>query len=348
MEDTMQQRLLCSHIDGKKQLAKRYCFGREGNWMRRFIGDGRASITLEAALMLPMVLFLFLFFVYMIYASIITTSLQSAATNTVKQVAAHMYPIELIVKKGESEDRESKSPFLRKPPAMALKMTARQFAERFSNALPPPLNQWASEHVVDWAERRAEAAGEWGQARVGAALFKPLLVRYGIQGILKEERIRITHMKLPDIVDKEEPYIAIEVEYDLPMRVPFLLKTITIAARASERVWIGDGPQSRTSGGEANAEGDAPPAFVSLEPDPLLPGRKAKLVIKAIPHEKVELVVFYKSGKSKARHIGWAEADADGNVSWEWLVSGNTTSGEWRLVVNTEDGRTAERQFTVN
>ncbi|NEZ43016.1 AAA family ATPase [Paenibacillus alvei] len=284
----------------------------------------------------------------MIYASIITTSLQSAATNTVKQVAAHMYPIELIVKKGESEDRDSKSPFLRKPPAMALKMTARQFAERFSNALPPPLNQWASEHVVDWAGRRAEAAGEWGQARVGAALFKPLLVRYGIQGILKEERIRITHMKLPDIVDKEEPYIAIEVEYDLPMRVPFLLKTITIAARASERVWIGDGPQSRMSGGEANAEGDAPPAFVSLEPDPLLPGRKVKLVIKAIPHEKVELVVFYKSGKSKARHIGWAEADADGNVSWEWLVSGNTTSGEWRLVVNTEDGRTAERQFTVN
>lgn len=344
----MQQRHPCSHTDGKKQPVRNSWFGRGGNWLRRFIGDGRASITIEAALMLPMVLFLFLFFVYMIYASVITTSLQSAASNTVKQVAAHMYPIELIAKKGESEDGGSKSPFFRKPPAMALKMTARQFAERFSNALPSPLNQWASDHVVDWAERRAEAAGEWGQARIGEALLKPLFVRYGIQGILKEERIRITHVKLPDIVDKKEPYIAIEVEYDLPMRVPFLLKTMTIAARASERVWIGDGPQSRKAGGEANTEGkDAPPAFVSLEPDPLLPGRKAKLAIKAKPHEKVELVVFYKSGKSKARHIGWAEADDDGNVSWEWLVSGNTTSGEWRLVVNTEDGRTAERQFTV-
>lgn len=347
MEDTMQQRHPCSPTSGKLVRAWGW-FLRCGNWLRRYMGDGRGSITVEAALMLPMVLLLFLFFVYMIYASVITTSLQSAATNTVKQIAAHMYPIELMTKKVGAEAGDNNSPWLRKPPAMALKMTARHFAERFNNALPPPLNRWASEHVVDWAEKRAEAAGEWGQARVGEAVIKPLFVRYGIQGTLREDRIRITHVKLPDIVEKEDPYIAIEVEYDLPMRVPFLYKTITIAARASERVWIGDGPQSGSANKESGTEEKGePPTFVSLEPEPLLPGRKAKLTAKAKPHEKVELVIFYKSGKSQARHIGWAEADADGNISWLWHVSGNTTSGTWRLVMKTGDGRSAERQFIV-
>lgn len=345
MEDTTQRRRRCSPTDGGRHMNGKLL--RNGNLCPCGLAQCRASITIEAALMLPMVLLLFLFFVYMIHASVISTSLQSAASNAVKQVAAHMYPIELIIKKADVKDRGS-STWLRKPPAMALKMTARHFAERFSKALPPPIHQWASENVADWAEKRAEAVGEWGQARVGESLLKPLLVRYGIQGTLREERMRITYIKLPDIVDKAEPYVAIEVEYDLPMRIPFLFKTVTIAARASERVWVGDGPQKGTSGRDAGKDGkDAPPELVGLEPIPLLPGRKAKLTAKAKPYERVELIVFYKSGKSQAKHVGWAEADADGNVIWKWHVSGNTTSGMWRLVVNTEDGRKAERQFTV-
>lgn len=312
------------------------------------MSDCKASITVEAALMLPMVLFLFLFFVFMIHASVIATSLQSAVTNTVKQVAAHMYPIELMMERSSDVGSEGSRPWLRKPPAMTLKMTARHFLERFSNALPPPVNKWVSGNVVDWTEEQVEVAGEWGQARVGEGFIRPLLVQYGIQGMLQEERIRVTHVKLPDIMNKEEPYVAVEIEYDLPMRVPFLFKTVTIAARASERIWIGDGPQSGK--GYQNLDGREKKSsleLLSLTPNPLLPGRKAKLTAKTRPNEKVELIVYYKSRKSEAKHVGWAVADADGHVSWEWHVSGNTTSGTWRLVVHTEDGPSVERQLNV-
>lgn len=309
--------------------------------------DGRASITLEAALLLPMVLLLFLFFIFMVQAAVISTSLQSAAVNAVKQVAAHMYPISLAANQlPDSAERGAAGKWLSKPPAMTMRMAVRDFGTKFGDALPDPIKNWVQDGT-EWAERQAESAGEWGQARIGEMVFKPLMTRYGIQGVLREDRIRITHLKLPDVIKKEEPYVAIEVAYDLPMRVPFLLKTVTIVSRASERVWVGDGPPPGAEGTTGEGRDRPVPVLVSLTPEPLLPGRKAKLIAKVAPNERVELIVFYKSGQSQARHVGWAVADADGHIFWEWHVSGNTTSGAWRLVVKTEDGRSAERMFTV-
>lgn len=350
MGDITRRRYPYSPIHNRQVISRQAHFtcNSTGNklWCKR--SNCEASITIEAALLLPMVLLLFLFFVFMIHASVVVTSLQSAVMNTVKQVAVHMYPIELMTKKRRDASDDPNSFSLRKPPAIALKMVARQFVEQFSNVLPPPINQWVSDDVGVWVEKRVKKAGERGQAYIGEAFIKPLLVQYGIQGTLRAERIRITQVQLPDIVDKKEPYIAIEVEYDLPLRVPFLFKTITIAARASERVWIGDGPQSGranpcTDGGKK----ESLPQLVSLVPDPLLPGRKAKLIAKVRPNERVELIVYYKSGKSKAKYVGWVTADAGGNASWQWHVSGNTTLGTWRLVVHTENGCSVERQFTV-
>ncbi|WCR26752.1 pilus assembly protein [Paenibacillus thiaminolyticus] len=312
---------------------------------RSLFGDWRGSITVEAALLLPMVLLVFMFFVFMIQAAVIATSLQSAAMNAVKQVSAHLYPVSLLAVQsvGEDGDRSGK-PDKWLPPAQRMKMTVQEFGRSFGSELPQPVSEWV-EDGTEWAARQAEAAGEWGQARLAKMVIKPLLVRYGVQGVLREERLRVTHVKFPDLDKKTDPYFAIEVAYDLPMRVPFLNTTLTLSARAMERVWVGDGPAPSDSGNDlANKPA---PALVELTPEPLLPGRKARLIAKVEPNERVELIVYYKSGKSQAKHVGWATADADGLVKWEWHVSGNTTSGTWRLAVKTEDGRSAERAFEV-
>ncbi|WP_246873601.1 AAA family ATPase [Paenibacillus dendritiformis] len=296
-------------------------------------------------MLLPMVLLVFMFFVFMIHAAVITTSLQSAAMNTVKQVSAHLYPVSLLAaQSADADGARSEKPGTWLPPAQRMKMAVQDFGRSFGSELPKPAGDWAKDGT-EWAARQAEAAGEAGQARLAETVIKPLLVRYGVQGVLREERIRVTHVKLPDLDKKTDPYFAIEVAYDLPMRVPFLNKTLTLSARAVERVWVGDGPAASDSG--SGSPDKAAPVLVELTPDPLLPGRKARLTAKAEPHERVELVVYYKSGKSQARHVGWAAADADGIVAWEWHVSGNTTSGTWRLSVKTEDGRSAEREFEV-
>lgn len=308
-------------------------------------GDRRGSITFEAALLLPMVLLVFMFFAFMIQAAVITTSLQSAAMNAVKQVSAHLYPVSLLaVQSAGADGASSGKPGKWLPPAQRMKMTVQEFGRSFGSEMPKPISDWVQDGT-EWAAQQAEAEGEWGQARLAETGIKPLLVRYGVQGVLREDRIRVTHVKLPDLDKKTDPYFAIEVAYDLPMRVPFLNTTLTLSARAVERVWIGDGPAPPDSG---NDSPDKPtPTLVELTPDPLLPGRKARLTAKAEPHERVELVVYYKSGKSQAKHVGWATADADGVVTWDWHVSGNTTSGTWRLAVKTEDGRSVERAFKV-
>lgn len=311
------------------------------------------SIVLEAAMLLPLVMLVFVFFIYLVQAAVITTSLQLAASSTIKQVAAHMYPISLAADAWQSAGQSGsveggtsgEASLLSKPPAQQMRMKVEQLTQQFSHSLPSPASEWVT-NAGEWASEKAESIGEQAQAAAGELLFRPLIERYGMKGIVDPSKIRITHLRLPDIVDKQEPYAAIQVEYDLPMRVPLLFTTITLTARASERVWIGDGPSS--SDGSTSEGSDMPaPEIISIEPDPLVPWKNARLTAKVAPNEQAKLVVYYKSGQSVAKGLVWKTADADGYVTWEWNVSGHTTEGTWRLQVITEDNRTADRSFNV-
>ncbi|MCG7410011.1 AAA family ATPase [Paenibacillus sp. ACRRX] len=315
-----------------------YSFGSK--WER---SDG--GIILEAAILLPMVLLLFLFFIYMIQAALIATALQSSASNSVKMVAAHMYPVVLALQNDESSSGGSHDNKIPRPPAMAMRLTVNEFGQKFGNMLPHPAADWVQD-IGQWAGQYAESLGEQAQAVLGQALFQPLLARYGVQGVLTPSRIRVTHLKLPDLKEKKEPYIALELEYDLPMRVPLLMNTVTLKARAAERVWIGDSP---LSGSVTNpTQKDKPiPQIIRLEPNPLKPWGMARLIAKAAPHERIKLMVYYKSGESIAKGLEWKHADAEGNVVWEWNVSGHTSAGIWRLQVITESGMSADMNFQV-
>ncbi|MGZ9583587.1 TadE/TadG family type IV pilus assembly protein [Paenibacillus marinisediminis] len=304
------------------------------------------SIVLEAAVLLPLIMLLFVFFVYLIQAAVISTALQSAATQTVRQVAAHMYPVSLAAMKFQSDDPSGTvGSAMSKPPAQWMRLTVEQFTQEFAKTLPSPASDW----IVDagkWAGGAAESAGEQAQAAAGQYVFQPLLDRYGVKQVLQSDRIRLTHLKLPDLIEKRDPYIALQVEYDLPMRVPLLMTTITLTARASERVWVGDGPAA--SGNDGGTVTEKPPLeIISIEPKPLKPWGKARLVAKGAPNEMLKLKVYYKSGESVAQGLVWKMTDSEGFVSWEWVVSGHTTEGLWRLEVIAEDGRSVDRHFMV-
>lgn len=310
--------------------------------LKRHSSEG--SIVIEAAILLPIVMLVFVFFVYLIQAAVISTALQAAASNAIKQAAAHMYPLALALDKAQLPNGGLTETVL-KPPAITMKQTVEQLVQKYGNRLPSPVSEWIND-AGSWAGREAEAAGEQVQAAVGQHLLRPLVERYSLPNVLKAERIRITHLKLPDMASKQNPYLGIQLEYDLPMRVPILLRKITLSARASERVWIGDSPIAEGDNNPTTT--DKPiPQILSIEPEPLIPWKMAKLTAKVAPHEKVKLVVYYKSGVSVAQGLVWKTADADGLVSWEWNVSGNTTEGNWRLQVVTEDNRTADRSFEV-
>lgn len=99
----------------------------------------------------------------------------------------------------------------------------------------------------------------------------------------------------------------------------------------------------------------APAAALSLEivsvTSPVRPGGRATLVAKTVPGANASITVYYKSGPSTAQGLVPKVADANGNVSWTWMVGTRTTPGTWRIVVSASLGSnrvTKETSFVVS
>jgi competence protein ComEC len=83
---------------------------------------------------------------------------------------------------------------------------------------------------------------------------------------------------------------------------------------------------------------------------PVAPGGMATLQAISAPGAHCTITVYYKSGPSKASGLLPQNADDQGNVTWTWRVSSQTTLGSWKIVVSAALGGstvTAETLFEV-
>lgn len=295
-----------------------------------FARERSGSIVLEAAIVMPILLFLLIVFSIMISLCASQMALHTAASQSVRQIAAHIYPVELAQEQ----------------------LQAAGGALVPSLPVPVPMPEW-SEIAADVAEWLPEPAGELvssalrgdfrplqnvAATELGKGIIEPYVQQYANPYILKADRVKLRYISLPDLKDKEEPYIAISLEYELPIKVPFLGTKIVLREQAYERVWVSDAEAaSYGSEGETDEENALQLQIVAIEPTPLRPGHKATVVVKTEPGASVSLGVTYKSGDSKAKHLGDATADEQGYVQWTWHVSGNTTPGIWELTVEGND-----------
>lgn len=293
---------------------------------KRFAARERGSVTLETALVMPMFLLFVFFLLFLVQTSATMMALHGALSQTVRVTAAAWYPISLIQsdRGGESEA------------AGSLPESAKKTVGAFAGWLPAPLG--------DWAE--ALSRGEWSPEAEAAKLpLRQLALQLADPRMLDADRLRITGVDLPLNGNQADAYLTMKAAYRLPVRVPWTGRQLTIRASAKERAWVGGSP-SRASLPDA----DAAPldiSFVSLEPDPVRPGRKATLVLQTRPGASLDLSVIYKSGQSQAKHLGTATADESGRIAWTWHVSGNTTSGVWTWAVRGEDGASYTQTFRV-
>lgn len=343
--------------DGFPELDERRTNERHPGGIRR-MGGRRGSITLEAALTLPWFLLAVLFLILLVRTAIIAMALHAALSQTVRLGATVWQPVALAQEQARSGDDASGSrdggtsgsgngetaetgngtPAGSVPQEYAARLAdGRQTLERLGDWLPEPFGEWA---------RRA-ASGEWSPDSLAArAGFRQLALRFADTGVLDPSRLEIREVTLPSGDPPGESFLVVKASYRLPFRVPFLNRALTISASAAERVWIGGRPLP--SGGNRTQESGAGHlVFLSLEPDPVRPGKKATLTLQARPGETVHLTVFYKSGPSQAKNLGAAVADAEGKVTWVWHVSGRTTPGEWSWEATAADGSILRRHFTV-
>lgn len=282
---------------------------------------------------MPIVMMAIILFVCLIRLSMVQMAVHGAASQVVRQAAAGMYPAQLAVEQAGSL----------LPTSSAGSNPAVQFAaDVLEQSLPAPAGPLLAAVLQgDWA-----GAGNAAASSIGSAVLDPLLRQTIDEGVIDPERLSISGVSLPDLAGGSDAYLTVELDYVFPLGLPFTKQSIILKERATERVWLADStPAAR--GGADGSEANTLLQVVALEPDPLRPGRQAHLTARTAPGSTVSLTVQYKSGTSKAKHLGDAVVGADGLVEWSWLVSGNTTPGVWELVLTASDGTSIARHFVV-
>ncbi|MFD1775758.1 pilus assembly protein [Paenibacillus rhizophilus] len=326
------------------------------NWLKkegRFNNEG--SMVVEAAMVLPLFLLFVLFLIFIVQMTLYSTALQGTVSDTVKEVATHMYPAALAVQKGEqsanaSDEAESGmngQTTAAKPSIWTIpRLSVTDWAEQYASDLPPPLGDW-----VRSAAEKGEAPLQELQAKGSEAVLdvavKPLLKPYIASDMLDYRRLHVSNVTVPKLKDGSQPYFGLQVSYELPMKVPFLNRSIVLEASAVERLWIGETGEGGSVDEEGGAE-DNTSISILEKPNPARPNKQGVIRIKTTPNASANLTVFYKSGKSTAKYLGWKKADENGYIEWEWRIGGKTTPGSWpTFVIETEDGQSAEGQFYV-
>ncbi|WP_236338436.1 TadE/TadG family type IV pilus assembly protein [Paenibacillus plantiphilus] len=301
------------------------------------------SIAVEASLVMPVVLMVIILFVCLIRLSAVQMALHGAVSQTVRQAAANIKPIELAIQQASGYMPPQLGGL--GVPLMEAMPEIRSVAATLAGWLPSPAGPLMSEALNgNWKPLEDVAA-----TSIGRTVVEPLLRHEADKEVLDVSELKLSKLSLPDLQEKAEPYIRIEAEYTFKLGLPFTKRSIVLREQAEERVWVSDAaPAPRGSGAESGTESTrANIQIVSIEPNPLRPGKKATIVVQSDPNRKLSLGVSYKSGQSVARNLGDATADGEGAVKWSWLVSGNTTPGVWELIITADDGTKVARHFVV-
>jgi hypothetical protein len=299
--------------------------------------DERGGMALEASIVLPAFLFAILLLMLLIRLSTVQMALQDTAGQTVRLAAAHIRPAELA-----ADAAAGGIPALPSLPQLPVGEIGPLAAE-LAGALPEPAGPLLEATLNgDWQPIIDAAA-----TPIGQGAMTPLVRSLAPSSVLVKDRLRLDRLTLPDLQTREEPYLAVRLAYEVPLGLPFTRRTVTLTATAEERVWVGDAESAGTRNTGTGDAIDQQIAILAVEPTPLRPGRKAKVIAAGPPHAQLTLQVRYKSGTSRAKHLGEAVADANGIVEWEWHVSGNTTPGTWELVVSGPEGISVTHLFEV-
>ncbi|WP_410770019.1 pilus assembly protein [Fontibacillus sp. BL9] len=326
--------------------------GHKGSALK---GDGQSdgSIVLEASLVMPVFVIVIFFFIYIVQMTLLSTQMHSVASNAVRQVSAHMYPVALAVSKrteggttggdGLSPEGSGASASTWSMPELSLS----EWSDQYASELPSPLSHWISSAAGKGEEPLQDIKNSISES-VLDPVVKPMIKPFLKGTWLNEERLHVSRVTVPDLKSGKNPYFGLELSYELPIKIPFTGRSIVLQSRAEERLWIGDTGElvnGDQGGDEEGTKGQ--PAVILTKPEPAYAGRRAKITAKIEPGTTAKLTVHYKSGVSQAKYLGEATANEDGTITWEWLVGGNTTPGTWIFVIETEEGLKTTAQFNV-
>ncbi|KAA9004922.1 pilus assembly protein [Paenibacillus spiritus] len=327
-----------------------------GHMRRRLrrLSETEGVLVVEAAMLMPFFLLFVLFLIFMVQMTLYSTALQSTVSDTVKMTSAHWYPVNLALEErrgtnqpaGTNRDAEKSQAGreLNTGQWTVPRLSMQEWAGAYVSALPSPLKEWVREAIERGEGPLQRVQAESTEAVLDQAV-KPLMKPYLASDLLDFTRLHISNITIPGAEEGQDAYFGIQASYALPMQVPFIHKRIVLEASAMERVWIGN---REGASGEDKPPDSTDTIRVLSVPDPAYPGSKGKIRIRLAPNASANLTIYYKSGKSVAKYLGWKNADKDGFIEWEWIVGGNTTPDTWpEFRVESQTGAAAEGRFRV-
>lgn len=295
--------------------------------IKKFSTRKKGSFTLEAALIFPLIILVFIFFYTILLACSIQMSMKSIAAATVNSIASNIHAVDYV---GQLVKQNIHYEGI---PVQSNTTTTHDgtLSDQLLQAIPEPFYS-----VVEQGKN-----GNWWPATnlattwVGKSVIENLITHLPESRGIDKDRISLVYLQLPDIVNYSDATVKITLQYEFPFTIPFTNKPIVIREQATQRAWL---PDSRSSNYEIN-EDDMFIQVLSISPMPVRPGNKATITVKTKPHATLDIGIIYKSGSSIAKNLESKQADENGEISWEWFVSGNTTPGIWQYQVTEVNGQ---------
>jgi hypothetical protein len=218
---------------------------------KNIIANQSGSIVVEASIILPLFIGFVMILNCFIQATIIQTALQTAVSESNKQIATHMYPVKLLYAEAKEKAVNSRTgviiqQVLDQIAQARSKVTASEdFAGLYASYIPEPIVL-----ILEWEKKKREFYEDQGQNKAQQTIdqiFTPLLnkaftklvLQFADTSILQAARFNVVEVKLPDLEGNGDKLFSIEAQYDYHLPIPFFHKTISLRKRATERIWVG-------------------------------------------------------------------------------------------------------------
>lgn len=280
------------------------------------------SIVLEATLILPFIIIFILVLTSFVRISIVEMELENAGSETVKQVAHHIYPVIILYNELKEQNVDSNDvPLL---DSLSSK-----------NNIDGSLSEFV--HKIDVFS----AAAFEGKEFLLKALLQPILDANTNDKLIDFKDYQLVNVKLPAALGGTGDNFAIELRYDQTLRIPFINQKITIIKGFEERIWydssvVFENDKDQGEGSVDAEEDDEAEQYLRIHSisSPTQRGHKVKILIEGTPNEEVRIKLTYKSGFIKEVR---GRLDKKGNLAKSIIIGGNSNEGVYVATVYLAD-----------
>lgn len=192
-----------------------------------FVKGRQGSIVIESAIIMPLFLAFLMTMISLVQIVVVDIALQTAVTETTKQVAAHMYPAHLVMQ--ENVGKGTQHIVAQIEQAKETFAAAESFTGNYAALIPDPILT-----MLGWHHAADEIVSD-GVHAIALSILK----LYIDDRLLQRQYLNVTKATLPLLSATNRSFFGMDVTYKFKLLIPFVTKEIVISKRSYERIWMG-------------------------------------------------------------------------------------------------------------